>query len=101
VSGIFIPVERNYDEIISEMLRQLDRHAEQLSMQSEQLSKQSEHQTRQSEKSEILWQEQRQINADLFAQIKDQNGVLNQNLEIALQTAGILDRIIKTNGLKL
>jgi hypothetical protein len=87
-------MEKNYDEIISEMLRQIDRHAEQL-------ARQSEHLTKQTEKSDIQWQEQRQINADLLVQIKEQNAVTNQNLGIALNTAGIVDRIIKVNRLKL
>jgi hypothetical protein len=101
-------MERNYDEIISEMLRQIDLHSEQLTRQSENLEKQSEKLERQYEKSEAFWREQQQINADLFSQLqalkqsdKEQEGVINQNLELALHTAAILDRIIKRNELKV
>jgi hypothetical protein len=108
-------MERNYDEIISEMLRQIDLHSEQLTRQSEKLEKQYE-------KSEAFWREAHQINADHLSQLqalkqtdadhlsqlqalkqsdKEQEGVINQNLELALHTAAILDRIIKRNELKL
>jgi hypothetical protein len=108
-------MERNYDEIISEMLRQIDLHSEQLTRQSEKLE-------RQYEKSEVFWREQQKINADLFSQLqvlkqsdadhfsqlqalkqsdKEQESVINQNLELALHTAAILDRIIKRNELKV
>jgi vacuolar-type H+-ATPase subunit I/STV1 len=115
-------MERNYDEIISEMLRQIDLHSEQLTRQSENLEKQSEKLERQYEKSEAFWREQQQINADLFSQLqvlkqsdadhlsqlqalkqsdKEQESVINQNLELALHTAAILDGIIKRNELKV
>lgn len=96
-----LTVERNYDEIISEMLRQLDRHTEQLEAQSASLEATVQ-------KSDDFWREQRVINAEhlrrldeLEQRIKDQQSVVNQNLELVIHTAGILDRIIKKNALQL
>src|SRR5689334_13454121 len=62
--AIFMVMERNYDEIISEMLRQIDRHNEQLDRHTAELIKQSE-------KSDAFWAEQRRINADHLSQLKE------------------------------
>lgn len=96
-----LTVERNYDEIISEMLRQLNRHTEQLEAQSARLEATVQ-------KSDDFWREQRVINAEhlrrldeMEQRIRDQQSVVNQNLELVIHTAGILDRIIKRNALQL
>jgi DNA anti-recombination protein RmuC len=101
-------MDRNYDEIISEMLRQIDRHSEQLTRQSEKLELQTARLEATVQKSDDFWREQRVINAEhlrrldeLEQRIKDQQSVVNQNLELVIHTAGILDRIIKKNALQL
>lgn len=87
-------MDRNYDEIISEMLRQLDRHSEHLALQTAEMLKQSK-------RSDALWMEQRKVNAELFDKLNGLQAVTNQNLERSLHTAEILGRIIKRNRLRL
>ncbi len=90
------------------MLRQMDQHSEELKKHSAELKKQSAELTKQSQRSDVLWTEQRAANAQLFQgldefrqRLRDQDGVISQNQQMALQTAAILDRIIKKNALKL
>ena len=89
------------------MLRQIDLHNEQLAKHNEQLDRHTEQLTKQSARSDASWTEQRLVNQRLFSQmdsleqrISEQQGVINQNLELVLHTANILDHIIKKNSLK-
>lgn len=87
-------MERNYDEIIADLLKSVDRHSEEL--------------IEQSKKSDELWKEQKAFNAGLMLQLKsldersrDQQALQSSHLELILHTANILDRIIKKNKLKV
>ncbi len=82
-----LSMERNYDEIISEMLMQIDRHSEELKILSAEMTKQS---LRTEESYKWFVQEikgMKQTDAQLQHQI--------------VHSATILDRIIKKNELKL
>lgn len=87
-------MERNYDEIIADMLRQIDRHTEELTLQSR--------------KSDELWKEQSAFNAGLMSRLealdessKAQNAIRANHLELIINTANILDRILTRNELKM
>ena len=73
-------MERNYDEVISDMLRSIDRHTEELSKHSKEL-------TRQSKKSDEIHTQNLSVLAEL-----------NERLT---HTGIILDRIIRKNKLKI
>ena len=90
-------MERNYDEIIAEMLRQIDQHSEELTKQSEKLTKQSEELTKQSGRSDLLWREQRLINQRHLATLE----ALNERINIGQKKAtAVLERLIRKNSLK-
>ena len=95
-------MNRNYDEIIAEMLIQVDKH-------SEELTKQSAEQTRQSLRAEeshkALVQELKEFRdttATEFRQIR--HDFIEADTQLSAQlvhSATILDRIIKRNNLDL
>ena len=77
-------MERNYDEIIADLLKQVDQHSAEL--------------IQQSKKSDDL-------HAELMSRMKEwdrsHDAVHASHLELILHTASILDRIIKKNQLML
>jgi hypothetical protein len=77
---IWIGMERNYDEIIADLLKQVDQHSAEL--------------TEQSKKSDAL-------HLELISRLKEHDTVHASHLELILHTATILDRIIKKNQLML
>ncbi len=80
-------MERNYDEIISEMLIQIDRHTEELSKHSQELT--------------AVRMEQGQINKAILAKLEAMEKIDNQHLEQLVHSATILDRIIRKNDLRV
>ena len=87
-------MERNYDEIIADMLIQLDLHTRELMKHSQELTKQS-HQ------SDILRVEQNRIYQELRQKFMVMEKIDNQLTEQLVHSATILDRIIKKNDLRL
>jgi hypothetical protein len=77
-------MERNYDEIIADLLKQVDQRSAEL--------------IQQSKKSD-------EFHATLMSQLKDWDGnhdaVHASHLELIIHTANILNRIIKRNELKI
>ena len=73
-------MERNYDEIIADMLIQLDAHTQEL--------------TKQSLKSDRIHQE-------VLQKFKEMEKIDNQLTEQLVHSATILDRIIKKNDLRV
>ena len=73
-------MERNYDEIIADMLIQLDVHSQEL--------------TKQSQKSDRIHQE-------VLQKFKEMEKIDNQLTEQLVHSATILDRIIKKNDLRV
>jgi hypothetical protein len=124
LDGIFVSMNRNYDEIIAEMLIQIDRH-------SEELTKQSAEQTRQSQRAEeshqLLVQELQNLRQNFLKEVKDlrhdflkevkdirqdflkevkdlRHDFTEADTQLSAQlvhSATILDRIIKRNNLGL
>ena len=87
-------MERNYDEIIADMLIQLDLHTRELMKHSQELTKQS-HQ------SDILRVEQNRIYQELRQKFMVMKKIDHQLTEQLVHSATILDRIIKKNDLRL
>lgn len=83
-------MERNYDEIIAEMLMQIDRHTEELNKHSLELSKHSK-QLDLSAK----------VNAATLKKLQDMEKIDNSLLQQLVHSATILDRIIKKNDLRV
>ena len=80
-------MERNYDEIISEMLIQIDRHTEELTKHSQELT--------------AVRMEQGQINKAMLSKLEAMEKIDNQHLEQLVHSATILDRIIRKNDLRV
>ena len=80
-------MERNYDEIISEMLIQIDRHTEELTKHSQELI--------------AVRMEQGQINKAMLSKLEAMEKIDNQHLEQLVHSATILDRIIRKNDLRV
>jgi len=88
-------MNRNYDEIIAEMLIQIDKHSEELTRQS--LRAEESHKTLMQDLKEF-----RDTTATEFKQIRHDFTEADTQLSAQLiQSAAILDRIIKENRLKL
>ena len=87
-------MERNYDEIISEMLIQIDRHTEELTKYSQEMSKHSQELT-------AVRMEQGQINKAMLSKLEAMEKIDNQHLEQLVHSATILDRIIRNNDLRV
>ena len=87
-------MERNYDEIISEMLIQIDRHTEELTKYSQEMSKHSQELT-------AVRMEQGQINKAMLSKLEAMEKIDNQHLEQLVHSATILDRIIRKNDLRV
>ncbi|MBS1544008.1 MAG: hypothetical protein JST14_10270 [Bacteroidetes bacterium] len=91
-------MERNYDEIIAEMLIQLERHAEELDKHSLELSRHSQ---------ELIAskKEHDMVHLQIVNRLKDlevtHEKVSNNLLEQLVHSATILDRIIKRNDLRV
>ncbi len=82
-----LAMERNYDEIISEMLIQIDRHTEELTKYSQELT--------------AVRMEQGQINKAMLSKLEAMEKIDNQHLEQLVHSATILDRIIRKNDLRV
>ena len=80
-------MERNYDEIISEMLIQIDRHTEELTKHSQELI--------------AVRMEQGQINKAMLSKLEAMEKIDNQHLEQLVHSATILDRIIRKNDVRV
>lgn len=104
--------ERNYDELFAEMLMSIDRHTEELNKHSQELTRVSlelaADRIKHDQFHERLMQridesEERMKLSD--KRIEDaaekHEAAYNRHLEMILNTATILDRIIKQNHLKL
>ena len=87
-------MERNYDEIIAEMLIQIDRHTEELSRHTQELSKHSQELT-------SVRTEQGQVNKAILNKLEYMEKIDNNHLEQLVLSATILDRIIRKNDLKV
>ena len=87
-------MERNYDEIISEMLIQIDRHTEELTKYSQEMSKHSQELT-------AVRIEQGQINKAMLSKLEAMEKIDNHHLEQLVHSATILDRIIRNNDLRV
>lgn len=105
-------MERNYDELFAEMLMSIDRHTEELTRHSQELTRHSQELTRHSQE---LTRVSLEAAADRIKQDQAHERIVNrlqemgeeqktehsQHLEMLVNTATILDRIIKKNHLKL
>ena len=80
-------MERNYDEIISEMLIQIDKHTEELTKHSQELT--------------AVRMEQGQINKAMLTKLEAMEKIDNHHLEQLVHSATILDRIIRKNDLRV
>ena len=80
-------MERNYDEIISEMLIQIDKHTEELTKHSQELT--------------AVRMEQGQINKAMLSKLEAMEKIDNHHLEQLVHSATILDRIIRKNDLRV
>ena len=101
-------MERNNDELISDMLRSIDRNADSirrmekqlmkhnrvLDRHSKELNRHSEELTRQVNRNEEFFKEFREW-------MKGSEQVQNNHLEMIVHNARLLDRIVKTNRLKI
>ena len=108
-------MERNYDEIISEMLIQIDRHTEELSRHTEELSRHTEelsrhtmeltkHSQEMSKHSQELIAvriEQGEVNKAMLTKLEAMEKIDNHHLEQLVHSAAILDRIIRKNDLRV
>ena len=81
-------MERNYDEIIADMLIQLDVHTRELTNQSQELTKHSQELTKQSHQSDLL-------RVELQQKFMMMEKIDNQLTEQMVHSANILERIIK------
>ena len=80
-------MERNYDEIISEMLIQIDKHTEELTKHSQELT--------------AVRMEQGQINKAMLSKLEAMEKIDNHHLGQLVHSATILDRIIRKNDLRV
>ena len=80
-------MERNYDEIIADILIQLDVHTQEL--------------TKQSQKSDLLQIEHDRFQSELTERFVAMEKIDSNLLEQLVHSASILDRIIKKNDLQL
>jgi hypothetical protein len=105
-------MERNYDELFAEMLMSIDRHTEELTRHSQELTRHSQELTRHSQEltrvsletaADRIKQDQahERIVNRLEEMGQEQKAANSQHLEMLVNTATILDRIIKKNHLKL
>lgn len=94
-------MERNYDEIISDMLIQIDRHTEELSRHTVELSKHSQEMSKHSQELIAVRIEQGQINQAMLKKLETMEKIDNQHLEQLVHSAIILDRIIRKNDLRV
>ena len=94
-------MERNYDEIISEMLIQIDRHTEELSRHTEELTKYSQEMSKHSQELTAVRIEQGQINKAMLSKLEAMEKIDNHHLEQLVHSATILDRIIRNNDLRV
>lgn len=90
-------MERNYDELIAEMLMSIDRHTEELTKQSQEMTRHSQELIMHSQEFKV----QSQINEAVLTRLKDMEKIDNQQMEQLVHSAAILDRIIKRNDLRL
>jgi hypothetical protein len=101
-------MNRNYDEIIAEMLIQIDRHSEELTKQSAEMTKQSAEQTRQSQRAEEshqrFVQEMTNLRTDFLGEMRNlRQDFTEADTQLSAQlvhSAMILD-IIKRNNLEI
>lgn len=91
-------MERNYDELFAEMLMSIDRHTEELDKHSKELTRVSLEVAADRIKHD---QAHERIMRRLEEIGEEQKAVHNQHLEMIVNTATILDRIIKENHLRL
>ena len=94
-------MERNYDEIIAEMLMSIDRHTEELNKSSKEATRQSQELTRHSQEFVAIRSEQNQIHTALLTRLEGMEKTSHQQLEQLVHSATILDRIIKRNDLRV
>ena len=101
-------MERNYDEIIAEMLMSIDKHTEELNKsskelttQSQELTRHSQELTRHSQEFVAIRSEQNQIHTALLTRLEGMEKTSHQQLEQLVHSATILDRIIKRNDLRV
>ncbi len=87
-------MERNYDEIIAEMLMSIDRHTEELTKQSLEMTKHSQ------EFAAIRSSQEKNMEA-MLRKFKDMEQIDSNLLQQLVQSATILDRIIKKNDLRV
>ena len=80
-------MERNYDEIISEMLIQIDRHTEELTKHSQELI--------------AVRIEQGEVIKAMLKKFEEMEKIDNNHLEQLVHSAAILDRIIRKNDLRV
>lgn len=94
-------MERNYDEIIAEMLMQIDRHTAELDKHSMELTKQSMEMTKYSQELTSLRISQEKTNEAMLIKFQDMEKIDNSLLQQLVHSATILDRIIKKNDLRV
>ncbi len=98
-------MERNYDELFAEMLMNIDRHTEELTRHSQELTRHSQELTRVSLEVAADRIKHDQAHERIMNRLEEigeeQKAVHNQHLEMIVNTATILDRIIKENHLRL
>jgi hypothetical protein len=80
-------MQRNYDEVISDMLRAIDRHAGRLEKHTKELSKHSKELTRQSKKSDEIHTHHLSVFSELSERVT--------------HTGIILERIIRKNKIRV
>ncbi len=94
-------MERNYDELIAEMLMSIDRHTEELTKQSLEMTKHSLEMTRHSQELAAIRSSQEKNMEAMLRKFKDMEQIDSNLLQQLVQSATILDRIIKKNDLRL
>ena len=98
-------MERNYDELFAEMLMSIDRHTEELTRHSQELTKHAQELTRVSLETTSDRIKQDQAHERIVNRLEEmgleQKAAHSQHQEMLVNTATILDRIIKKNHLKL
>lgn len=94
-------MERNYDEIIADMLIQIDRHTEELSRHTEELTKHSQEMSMHSQELTAIRVEHDQINLAILSRLEVMEKIDNQHLEQLVHSATLLDRIIRRNDVRV
>ena len=98
-------MERNYDELFAEMLMSIDRHTEELDKHSKELTRVSAELTRVSLEASAEKIKHDQAHERMMQRLdeseKNNNTFHDRHLEMIVNTATILDRIIKKNNLRL